>query len=95
MTFKASSLKSGYRRNAGKRWRGDDLKRLRRLVNTGAPLGAISLQLGRPGSAIRAKAAEIGLRIEMDEPRTGGAPRRAAAAGRPGQARQRRDPRLR
>lgn len=72
MAFKASNLKSGYGRNAGKRWRGDDVLALRRLVNRGAPLRTISLKLGRPDSAIRSKAQAIGLSIEPED----GAPAR-------------------
>ncbi len=53
----------GYSRNAGTRWRGEDLARLRTLARDGAPVRLISLRLGRPDSAVRAKAAELGLTL--------------------------------
>lgn len=54
---------NGYSRNAGRRWRGEDLARLRTLAREGAPVRLISLRLGRPDSAIRAKAGELGLTL--------------------------------
>lgn len=67
MSFRASNLRGGYGRNAGKRWRAGDIAELRMLVNRGASLRTISLKLGRPDSAIRSKANAIGLSIEADE----------------------------
>jgi len=61
--FKASSLKGGYSRNAGRRWRAGDVAELRQLVRRGTPLPVISLKLGRPESAIRAKAGGLGLSV--------------------------------
>lgn len=66
MAYAATS--EGYGRNAGKRWRGGDVAELRRLVNRDVPLRAISLKLGRPEPAVRAKANEIGLRVRNDAP---------------------------
>ena len=66
MAYAATS--KGYGRNAGRRWRGGDVAELRRLVNRDVPLRAISLKLGRPEPAIRAKAGEIGLRVGEDAP---------------------------
>ena len=95
MAYAATS--KGYGRNAGKRWRGGDVAELRRLVNRDVPLRAISLKLGRPEPAIRAKAGEIGLRIREDAPaqprlplkrpapeRIGSMPAARAAGGRDG-----------
>lgn len=59
---------TGYSRNAGTRWRGEDLARLRTLARDGAPVRLISLRLGRPDSAIRAKAGELGLTLSSAEP---------------------------
>jgi hypothetical protein len=50
----------GYGRNAGRRWRGDDLKRLRQLARRGLDVREIGLEIGRPDAAIRAKLREIG-----------------------------------
>lgn len=61
MAYAASS--TGYGRNTGKRWRHEDVVRLRDLARRGAPLRLIGLKLGRPDSAIRAKAADLGLTI--------------------------------
>ncbi len=58
---------NGYSRNAGTRWRGEDLARLRTLAREGAPVRLISLRLGRPDSAIRAKAGELGLTLSNTE----------------------------
>lgn len=66
MAYAATS--KGYGRNAGRRWRGGDVAELRRLVNRDVPLRAISLKLGRPEPAIRAKAGEIGLSVRSDAP---------------------------
>lgn len=65
-SFKASSLKGGYGRNAGKRWRAGDVAELRALVNRGLPVRTIGLKLGRPDSAIRAKAGALGLSVAED-----------------------------
>ena len=78
MSFRASNLRSGYGRNAGKRWRAGDIAELRALVNRGASLRTISLKLGRPDSAIRSKANAIGLSVEADAPAPAPAPERAA-----------------
>jgi hypothetical protein len=58
----------GYTRNAGKRWRREDVAQLRALVRKGAPLRLIGLKLGRPDAAIRAKASELGLSVKAGEP---------------------------
>lgn len=79
MTFRASSLKGGYGRNAGRRWRAGDVAELRALINRGAPLRTISLKLGRPDSAIRSKASALGLPVEAGEPE--------AASARPARSR--------
>lgn len=60
-------ISSGYSRNAGKRWRHDEVKRLRELARQGAPLRLISLKLGRPDAAIRSKARDLGLAIDAGE----------------------------
>ncbi|MEO1039117.1 MAG: hypothetical protein AAFX09_06185 [Pseudomonadota bacterium] len=59
---------AGYGRNAGRRWRGSDIAELKRLARQGAALRLISLKLGRPDAAIRAKAASLGLELRV-EPR--------------------------
>jgi len=60
----AYAVKSaGYTRNAGKRWRGDDVRALRSWLNKGASVRLISLKLGRPDSAIRAKARALGFQL--------------------------------
>lgn len=61
------SNSDGYARNAGKRWRREDERMLRELARRGAPLRLISLRLGRPDSAIRAKAGDLGLSISQGE----------------------------
>ena len=61
--FKASSLKGGYSRNAGRKWRAGDVCELRQLVRRGTPLRVMSLKLGRPESAIRTKAGGLGLSL--------------------------------
>ena len=66
----------GYTRNAGKRWRGDEIKRLRELARRGAPLRLISLKLGRPDAAIRTKARDLGLSIETRDQVVAPAPKR-------------------
>ncbi|XBQ16801.1 MAG: hypothetical protein ABL308_02750 [Oceanicaulis sp.] len=58
----------GYARNAGKRWRREDLAALRDLARRGAPLRLISLKLGRPDAAIRSKAGDLGLSVNAGEP---------------------------
>ena len=58
----------GYTRNAGKRWRREDVALLRALARKGAPLRLIGLKLGRPDAAIRSKAGELGLSISTAEP---------------------------
>lgn len=62
-----ASKTDGYARNAGKRWRRDDVAALRDMVRRGAPLRLISLRLGRPDSAIRAKAGELGLSVSQGD----------------------------
>lgn len=66
----ASKLKAsggGYVRNAGKRWRYEDERELRELARRGVPLQRISLKLGRPEGAIRAKAGALHLDL-VDAP---------------------------
>lgn len=58
----------GYARNAGKRWRGSDVADLKRMVNRSMPLRVISLKLGRPYSAIKAKAGALGLEVDDAQP---------------------------
>ena len=55
---------AGYGRNAGKRWRYDDVKALRQLIASGAPVRLISLRLGRPDNAILAKAESLNLHLD-------------------------------
>ena len=66
----------GYSRNAGKRWRGDEIKQLRDLARRGAPVRLISLKLGRPDAAIRSKARDLGLAIETRDAVVAPAPKR-------------------
>ena len=74
-SFSASST-GGYSRNAGKRWRGHEIKQLRDLARRGAPLRLISLKLGRPDAAIRSKARDLGLSIETRDAVVAPAPKR-------------------
>jgi hypothetical protein len=60
-----ASNSDGYARNAGKRWRRDDVAALRDMVRRGAPLRLISLRLGRPDAAIRSKAGDLGLSVSQ------------------------------
>lgn len=62
-----ASKSDGYGRNAGKRWRREDVAMLRDLVRRGAPLRLISLRLGRPDSAVRSKAGDLGLAVSQGE----------------------------
>ncbi len=71
-----TSISSGYTRNAGKRWRRDEVARLRELARGGAPLRLISLKLGRPDAAIRAKARDLGLTVAAGETVVAPAPAR-------------------
>lgn len=66
MTYAVSKSTVGYGRNAGHRWRHDDIAYLRRLVRRGTPLKEVSLKLGRPVPAIRAKASSLGLKLDLD-----------------------------
>ncbi|PWE18382.1 hypothetical protein DDZ18_01895 [Marinicauda salina] len=66
----------GYGRNAGKRWRRDDIADLKALARKGAPVRVISLKLGRPDSAVKAKAAELGLSVSAEPVRVAPGPRR-------------------
>ena len=66
MSYGVSKSTKGYGRNAGHRWRADDLAELRRLVRRGTGLKEISLKLGRPVNAIRSKASSIGLHLDKD-----------------------------
>lgn len=62
----ASKLKAsagGYARNAGRRWRYEDEQELRALARRGVPVQRISLRLGRPEGAIRAKASALHLEL--------------------------------
>ena len=61
------SNSGGYSRNAGKRWRREDVAALRELTRRGAPLRLISLRLGRPDAAIRSKASDLGLSVSQGE----------------------------
>lgn len=58
---------TGYDRNAGKRWRREDISQLRMLVRKGTPLRLISLRLGRPDAAIRSKARALNLTLETGD----------------------------
>jgi hypothetical protein len=71
-----SQISSGYSRNAGKRWRGDEIRQLRDLARRGAPLRLISLKLGRPDAAIRSKARDLGLVLEISDAVVAPAPKR-------------------
>lgn len=76
----------GYDRNAGKRWRYEDVAELKRLAKQGAAIRLISLKLGRPDSAIRTKARELNLELR-EEPRVRAPkPRRTLARARPAPA---------
>ena len=66
MTYAVSKSTTGYGRNAGHRWRHDDIAYLRRLVRKGTPLTEVSLKLGRPVPAIKAKASSLGLKLDQD-----------------------------
>ena len=68
MSYAVSKSTRGYGRNAGHRWRADDLAQLRRLVRQGAALSDMSLKLGRPVPAIRSKAQSIGLHLDDGPP---------------------------
>ncbi|MCR9128951.1 MAG: hypothetical protein NXI12_05475 [Alphaproteobacteria bacterium] len=72
----STQASAGYSRNAGKRWRGDEIKQLRDLARRGAPLRLISLKLGRPDAAIRTKARDLGLTIETSDAVVAPAPKR-------------------
>lgn len=72
----STSLSGGYSRNAGKRWRRDEIARLRELARRGAPLRLISLKLGRPDAAIRSKARDLGLTIATSDAVVAPAPKR-------------------
>ncbi len=74
----------GYSRNAGKRWRREDLALLRMLARKGAPLRLISLKLGRPDAAIRSKASELGLSVHAGETIVAPPPSRTLARRKPG-----------
>lgn len=74
-----ASFSSGYSRNAGKRWRGDEIGRLRDLARRGAPVRLISLKLGRPDAAIRSKARDLGLTLETGATVVAPAPSRTLA----------------
>ena len=77
---------AGYDRNAGKRWRYEDVAELKRLARQGAALRLISLKLGRPDSAIRTKARELNLTLR-EEPRVRAPkPRRTLARSAPAPA---------
>lgn len=71
-----SQIPVGYTRNAGKRWRGDEIRRLRELARRGAPLRLISLKLGRPDAAIRSKARDLGLTLQTSDAVVAPAPKR-------------------
>jgi len=73
----------GYSRNAGKRWRREDLALLRALVRKGAPLRLIGLKLGRPDAAIRAKASDLGLSVRAAEPVIAPPPSRTLSRRKP------------
>jgi len=92
MTYAVKS--PGYSRNAGKRWRGSDVAELRALARKGAPLRLISLKLGRPDSAIRAKANALGLTVASGEPVIARPPMRTLTrtARTPHQAGRRQEP---
>ena len=66
MTYRQNA--QGYSRNAGKRWRREDLSLLRLLARKGTPLRLMSLKLGRPDAAIRSKANDLGLTVSAGEP---------------------------
>jgi hypothetical protein len=82
----STPIAGGYSRNAGKRWRGEEIRQLRDLARRGAPLRLISLKLGRPDAAIRTKARDLGLTIETSDAVVAPAPKRTLSR-RPFQAR--------
>ena len=67
---------AGYGRNAGKRWRYDDIQTLRMLARQGAPVRLISLRLGRPDKAVRAKAEALNLHLEPSNTQIAPPPKR-------------------
>jgi hypothetical protein len=76
------SISSGYGRNAGKRWRREDVAALRDMVRREAPLRLISLKLGRPEAAIRSKANDLGLSVSQGAPVVAPPPSRTLARNR-------------
>ena len=73
----------GYSRNAGKRWRREDLALLRVLARKGTPLRLMSLKLGRPDAAIRSKASDLGLSVSAGEPVVAPPPSRTLTRRKP------------
>ncbi|MFP4519399.1 MAG: hypothetical protein ACLFQ5_08085 [Oceanicaulis sp.] len=76
------SNSGGYARNAGKRWRREDVAALRAMARRGAPLRLISLRLGRPDAAIRSKASDLGLSVNQGEPVVAPPPSRTLSRNR-------------
>lgn len=74
--YSKHTTSKGYGRNAGKRWRYEDVRDLKQLAQQGAPLRLISLRLGRPDSAIRAKAESLNLTINTQSAFIAPAPKR-------------------
>jgi hypothetical protein len=60
-------------RNAAEPWTAKEITRFKSLAAQNLPLSVISLRLGRPEVAIRAKATETGIRIgPLNRPPYGG-----------------------
>ncbi len=52
-----------YIRNAGKQWKPEEVKELRKLAGGNTPTRVIGLKLGRPEAGVRAKASEKNIRL--------------------------------
>ena len=51
-------------RNHGKRWTGDQKRRLRKLARENTPTRVIGLKLGRTEEAVQSKASEMGVSLK-------------------------------
>lgn len=55
---------SKYERNAGKQWTSPEVQSLRQMANGNTPTRVIGLKLGRPVSAVYAKASEKNISLQ-------------------------------
>lgn len=53
-----------YIRNAGKRWKPNEINKLRDLARQNTPTRVIGLKLGRPENGVYAKASEKGISLK-------------------------------